>query len=199
VVALLVLCAAKGGDDEGRSAIPAERFLAGQLLVATQTMSDPRFAGTVIYMVKHDSQGALGLIVNRLLGVGPVADLLQGLGVAEADVDVDGEIRILYGGPVQLEFGFVLHSTDYVGENTQIVNGQVAFTTSLDVLRDIAGGDGPKESLFALGYAGWAPGQLESEIAAKAWFSVPADQELIFGDDLEGKWDRAVAKRGLDL
>lgn len=197
VVAVLVLSGALGERDEGRNYAPRGRYLTGQLLVATDTMSDPRFAGTVIYMIKHDSHGALGLIVNRLLGVGPVAELLGGLGVDAAEVD--GDIRVHYGGPVQLEFGFVLHSTDYVGETTQIVNDEVAFTTSVDILRDMAGGEGPKESLFALGYAGWAPGQLESEIAANAWFSVPSDHDLIFDDDLESKWQRAREKRGLDL
>lgn len=197
VVAVVVLCGALGDSEEGRNYAPRGHYLTGQLLVATDTMSDPRFAGTVIYMIKHDSNGALGLIVNRLLGVGPVSELLGGLGVDDAEVD--GDIRVHYGGPVQLEFGFVLHSTDYVGESTQIVNGQVAFTTSVDILRDMAGGAGPKESLFALGYAGWAPGQLESEIAANAWFSVPPDHDLIFDDDLESKWQRAREKRGLDL
>ena len=194
VLALPGLSTAAGDDGQ---AARRSGYLEGQLLVATPKMGDPRFSETVIYMVKHNSDGALGLVLNRLLGAGSISDLLEGLGV---ESEAGGrEIRVHYGGPVQTELGFVLHSTDYIGQGTLVVNGGLGFTTNLDILRAIAAGDGPARSLFALGYAGWGPGQLEAEIAARAWFSIPADDTLIFDHDLDSKWRRALEKRGVDL
>ena len=171
--------------------------LTGQLLVATAKMGDPRFARTVIYIVSHGADGAMGLVLNRELGVAPVSVLLEGLGVA--DSGVPGEVRVHYGGPVERDRGFVLHSSDVVVEGTVAVNGDVALSADVEILRAIAAGEGPRRSLFALGYAGWAPGQLEGEIAREDWFSVPGDENLIFDDDLDTKWDRAFDKRGIEL
>lgn len=172
-------------------------YLEGRLLVATPEMGDPRFAKTVIFMVKHNAEGALGLVLNRLLGVGPLSDLLAGLGI-KSDA-ASGEIRVHYGGPVQMDLGFVLHSTDYLAEGTLIVNEEVAFTTNAEILRAIAAGNGPRRSLVALGYAGWGAGQLEAELKVDAWVSVAADERLIFDQNLDGKWERALAKRQIDL
>ncbi|MFB3134816.1 MAG: YqgE/AlgH family protein, partial [Rhodospirillales bacterium] len=172
-------------------------FLAGQLLVATQKLGDPRFAHTVIYIVDHDARGAMGLIVNRAYGVGPLDKLLKGFGIE--DGDVAGTIRLHYGGPVDTGQGFILHSADYEGPGTRVVNKEVAITTKLGVLKAIAKGEGPKRSLFALGYAGWGPGQLEGEIARDDWVTAPADQDLIFSDDLESTWDRAIKMAGVAL
>ena len=197
VAALVSLSAPSLGGEEGVVAPKHTPFLAGQLLVATRKLGDPRFAHTVIYMVDHDAKGAMGLIVNRAYGVGPLDKLLKGFGIE--DEDVAGTIRLHYGGPVDTGHGFILHSTDFEGPGTRVVNKEMAITTKLEVLKAIAKGEGPKRSLFALGYAGWGPGQLEGEIARDDWVTAPADQDLIFSDDLESTWDRAIKMAGVAL
>lgn len=174
-----------------------EHSLAGRLLVASPEMGDPRFVETVIYMVRHDATGAMGLVVNRPIGVGPISKLLEEFGEEAGGAEVD--ILLHYGGPVEGGMGFVLHSTDYFGEGTIVVDDGVALSANLDVLKAIDAGKGPKRRLFAIGYAGWGAGQLEAELAAQAWYVVPADERLIFDDSSEGKWQRAMAKRGVDL
>ena len=156
-----------------------EQSLTGRLLVASPKMGDPRFVETVIYMVRHDATGAMGLVVNRPIGVGPVSKLLEEFGEEAGGAEV--EIRLHYGGPVEGRMGFVLHSADYVGEGTIVVDGEVALSASLDVLKAIAAGKGPERRLFAIGYAGWGAGQLESELAAQAWYVVPADERSSAG------------------
>jgi putative transcriptional regulator len=190
LAAVGLIVPSQGARGEGQS-------LAGRLLVASPDMGDPRFVETVIYMVRHDATGAMGLVLNRLIGTGPVSALLQEFGVEDAAGET--EIRMHYGGPVEGARGFVLHSTDYMGDGTLVVNDEVALTANLEVLRAIAGGTGPERSFFALGYAGWAAGQLESELAANAWYTVPADEKLVFDETVDDKWDRAMAKRGVDL
>ncbi|MCZ6607976.1 MAG: YqgE/AlgH family protein [Alphaproteobacteria bacterium] len=197
VAALVSLSAPSLGGEKGFVAPKHTPFLTGQLLVATQKLGDPRFAHTVIYMVDHDARGAMGLIVNRAYGIGPLAKLLEGFGIEHEDAA--GTVRLHYGGPVAPARGFILHSTDYKGPGTRVVNKGVAITTKLEVLEAIAKGEGPKRSLFALGYAGWGPGQLEGEIARDDWVTAPADESLIFSDDLESSWDRAIKKAGVAL
>lgn len=174
-----------------------EHSLAGRLLVASPKMGDPRFFESVIYMVRHDATGAMGLVVNRPIGVGPISKLLEEFGEEAGGGEV--EILLHYGGPVERRMGFVLHSTDYVGEGTIVVDDGVALSSNLDVLKAIDAGKGPERRLFAIGYAGWGAGQLEAELAAQDWYVVPADDRLIFDDSPEGKWQRAMAKRGVDL
>ena len=172
-------------------------YLAGQLLVATPKINDPRFAKTVIYMVRHDKTGALGLIVNRIYGSGPMEEFLKGF-----DFDatgIGGDIQLHYGGPVAPGAGFILHTADYNGPGTHVVDDRMAMTTERSVLKAISEGLGPRLSLFAFGYAGWEAGQLEGEIKRGDWFSTPADEDLIFGKDQDGKWDRASGKAGLKL
>jgi putative transcriptional regulator len=167
--------------------------VAGQLLVATSEMGDPRFFHSVIYMVQHDDSGAMGLVVNRPVATVPLARLL-----AEAGVDttgVTGTIRVHLGGPVDLTRGAVLHTAEYSAKETLHVTSTVSVTWEPEVLRAIASGTGPRRSLFAVGYAGWGPGQLEAEITAGAWVAVPADEELVFGDDDARKWERAMSKQ----
>ena len=171
-------------------------YLTGQLLVAMPTMRDPRFTRTVIFVCAHTADGALGLVLNRLVGSITFPDLLSQLGI---DFRSGGEeIRIHFGGPVETGRGFVLHSSDYIDNGTLRVSTSIALTASLDILRDIASGGGPRRSLLALGYAGWGPGQLDAEIQANGWLSVPADDQLVFDDDLDGKWERAIGKIGVD-
>jgi putative transcriptional regulator len=171
--------------------------LAGQLLIASPTITDPRFARTVILMVQHDRNGALGIIVNLPMGERPVASLLEMLG--EADAKVAGTVNIFAGGPVQPQMGFVVHSADYRRPDTIAIDGRLAMTASREVVRDIADGKGPKKSLIAFGYAGWAPGQLEGERLRGSWFTTPAESSLIFDEDRGKVWDLAYARRTQDL
>lgn len=172
-------------------------YLTGQLLIAMPNMRDPRFTRSVIYMCAHNAEGAMGLVVNRLVGSITFPDLLEQLGIE--DGGNSGAIRVHFGGPVEAERGFVLHSTDYVQSGTMVVGQDVALTGTIDILRDMAGGHGPRKSLLALGYAGWGPGQLDAEIQANGWLSVPADESLVFDDGLDDKWERAIGKLGIDF
>jgi putative transcriptional regulator len=179
---------------------PTERVhksLAGQMLVASPTMRDPRFARTVILMVRHDKDGAMGLVINRPVGERPFAELLKAFG--ESAPEVSGRMRVFLGGPVQPELGFVLHSAEYRRPETVAVGPSMAMTTSRDIFRDMAAGTGPSKTLFAFGYSGWGPGQLEGELAANAWFIAPADAALVFDADRDKVWELAVQRRTRDL
>jgi putative transcriptional regulator len=178
---------------------PDEKFvsLAGQFLVATPSMEDPRFARTVILIARHNKDGAFGLIINRPAAERPLSQLLEALG--EKGAPVNETVRLFAGGPVQPELGFVMHSPDYVGPQTLAVDGRVSVTMSLDILKDIATGKGPQKSLILFGYAGWGSGQLEGEIARRSWTTVPADGKLIFDEDRSKLWDIVYALRIQDL
>ena len=179
------------------TALPQRASLAGQLLVAAPSMGDPRFYQTVIMLVRHDRTGAMGIVVNRPLQERPLAALLEALG-EKAD-GAAGNVRIFAGGPVQPELGFVLHSAEYRRAETLEIDGHVAMTSSREILRDIAANRGPKQSLVAFGYAGWAPGQLEGELAQGVWFTAPAEAKLIFEEERERVWENAVTRRTQDL
>ena len=171
--------------------------LAGQLLIAAPTIGDPRFAHTVILMVRHDNEGALGIVINRPVGERSIAALLEATG--HDDVDVAGIVHIFAGGPVQPELGFVIHSAEYRRAETVDVDGRVAMTASRQVLLDIGHSQGPEKSLFALGYAGWGPGQLEGELARHNWFTTPEEPKLVFDDDRGNLWEDAMARRTREL
>ena len=177
--------------------LPARASLAGQLLVATPSMGDPRFAQTVILMARHDKNGAFGIVINKPLGERPLASLLTALG--EKDDGVAGSVRVFAGGPVQPEIGFVVHSADYRRAGTIVVDGRVAVTSTREILRDIARKQGPQKSLLAFGYAGWGPGQLDGEMALRAWFTAQEDVDLIFDLDRAKVWDEAMKRRTQDL
>lgn len=178
-------------------AAETEESFAGQLLVATEEMRDPRFMESVIYLVKHDAEGTLGLIINRPLAQGSIDDLLKGFGAESKGSN--RQVVIHYGGPVSTLQGFVLHSDDVtVGSSTKVKDG-IAMTSDIKMIEAIAAGKGPKQSLVLLGYAGWAPGQLQEEIKASAWFVIPADKSLIFGKDPEKKWSQAMERRQTPL
>jgi putative transcriptional regulator len=171
--------------------------LTGQLLVASPSMGDPRFAHTVILMVRHDKDGAFGIVVNRPVEERPLAGLLETLG--EKDTTATGQVRIFAGGPVQPEMGFVVHSTDYHQPDTVDINARVAMTSSREILRDIGNDKGPRKNLIAFGYAGWAPGQLEGELARRDWVLAPGESKLIFDEDRDQVWDAAYSRRMQDL
>ncbi len=185
-LALAPSASAQTRRGDGRSA----RDLTGQLLIATPGMSDRRFARTVIYVVHHDANGALGLVVNRSSDEVPIAQLLDRLG--EEHGGVSGSVRLHYGGPVEPGRMFVLHTTDYRTERTRVIGDGIALTAPSGVLRAIGAGAGPRRALLALGYSGWGPGQLEGEIRAGGWSVAPASSALVFDDDDEGKWRRAL-------
>jgi putative transcriptional regulator len=177
---------------------PAPDSLAGRLLVATPDLQDPNFRQTVVYLVHHDQAGAMGLVINRVLGAGPLDRMLEGLGIAPEGAS-DLELQVYYGGPVEPARGFMLHSPDYRGADTVVLSDLAALTLSPDILQDIATGKGPKRSLFALGYAGWGPEQLEGELAAGSWYVVEPDAALLFDGHPETKWQRAFDRRGIEL
>ena len=174
----------------------SDGYLEGQLLIAMPTMGDERFQRTVIFMCAHSAQGAMGLVVNRLADQIDFKDLLEQLRI-EVPALIQ-EIQVHTGGPVESGRGFVLHTTDYCQDSTLQVSDDIGLTATADILKSIATGDGPVHSLLALGYAGWAPGQLDAEIQANGWLHVPADRELVFDRDLDSKWERAVQKVGID-
>ncbi|WP_338069645.1 YqgE/AlgH family protein [Rhodovarius crocodyli] len=176
-------------------------WLTGQLLIATPAMQDPRFAQTVICLCAHSADGAMGLVLNRPLDSFAFEDLLQQLGITPAPPA--RAIRMVSGGPVEGGRGFVLHSPEWQTDGTLPVPGGpdregAALTASVEVLKAIAEGNGPRDCLLALGYAGWGPGQLEGEIAANAWLTVPADADLLFGSKPEATWRQALAKLKVD-
>lgn len=176
---------------------PKPGGLAGQFLVAAEDMGDPRFVQTVILMIRHDATGAMGLVVNRPVGDVPIARLLEGVGLD--GVGVRGDIRLHYGGPVEPRQVLTLHTTDYAIEGTLRVIGDIAVTGNPEILRAIGRGKSPKRYLVVLGYAGWAPGQLEGEMKAGGWIAVPADAALVFDDKYDTKWERAMARRRIDI
>ncbi len=172
-------------------------YLTGQLLVAMPQMQDPRFMRTVIYMCAHSTDGAVGLVVNKLVDNVSFPDLLEQLNIQTGPVE--NEIFVHFGGPVETGRGFVLHSSDYVQDATLLIDEHIGLTATVDILKSIAEGSGPDRSLLALGYAGWGAGQLDEEIQANGWLSVAPDVPLVFDGDLDGKWERAMGKMGIDF
>ncbi len=178
--------------------------LEGQLLVAMPVMTDKRFARSVIYMCAHSREGAMGLIINHRAGHITFPDLLDRLGIIQGRVDdgiaadlMDREVHS--GGPVETGRGFVLHTADYhATDSTLEIAGGISLTATIDILKAIAQGCGPERSILALGYAGWSPGQLESEIQANGWLNCPADADIVFEPDIDLKYEKALARIGVN-
>ncbi|MBR0670398.1 YqgE/AlgH family protein [Neoroseomonas soli] len=175
---------------------PAGGYLAGHLLIAMPGMQDPRFDHSVVCLCAHSSEGAMGLIVNRPLAGMAFDDLLRQLNLEP--VPPQRRIRMLSGGPVEAGRGFVLHTDDWSTDGSLPVASGLTLTASLDILKAVASGGGPRDCVLALGYAGWAPGQLEDEIQRNAWLSVPADGALVFNADTTRTWEAALAKLRVD-
>jgi putative transcriptional regulator len=184
---------------------PGRGYLDGQMLIAMPSMRDERFTRSVIYVCAHSSEGAMGIVVNQPAANINFPDLLVQLEVIPASDLIQlprraGTVKVLRGGPVETGRGFVLHSADFFIENSTLpIDDGICLTATLDILKAIARGDGPASALLALGYAGWAPGQLEMEIQENGWLHCPADPELIFGQDTEAKYEQALKKIGIDL
>jgi putative transcriptional regulator len=194
---VLSLIALTLADHSSSAAAERDRFLAGRLLVATPEMNDPRFAESVIYVVKHESDGAMGLVINKPMTKVPIDELLKGFGL-ESKNSKRG-IVIHYGGPVGVRQGFLLHSDDSLLDSSTKVSDGVAMTADAKLLELIARGKGPRRSLFMLGYAGWGPGQLENELKANSWFVIRGELSLIFGNDADKKWRQALDRRQIPL
>ena len=160
--------------------------LTGQVLIAMPGLEDPEFDHSVVYLCAHGEDGAMGLIINRPLPKPSFPDLLRQLNLGDAPPA--RAISLCKGGPVENARGFVLHSADWTGDDSLRVDDDIALTASLDVLKAIADGGGPNKGILALGYANWGPGQLDREMRENAWLTVDADQDLLFGEDNEGKW-----------
>ena len=197
VILACALPALAEGALEAPKDAPGRATLAGQLLVATPSMGDPRFVHTVILITRHDKKGALGIVINKPVGERPLASLLETLG--EKETGAEGSVRIFAGGPVQPEIGFVVHSADYRRAETIVVDSHVSVTSTREILRDIARKQGPQKSLIAFGYAGWGPGQLDGEMAQRAWFTAEDDVDLIFDMDRAKVWDEAMKRKTQDL
>jgi putative transcriptional regulator len=191
-VVLLIASLAYGG-----SAMTAERFLAGQLLVATGEMKDPRFAESIIYLVKHSDEGAFGLIINKPVTKGSFSEVLKGFGVDSQTAK--GDVFVHYGGPVSRDQGFVLHSDEIILDSSTKVSDGIAVTADVKIVQMLSLGTGPRQALLIMGYSGWGPGQLEMEIKGNSWFTIAADKSLLFGKEAEKKWRRAMDKRQIRL
>jgi putative transcriptional regulator len=197
LTAIVVPATFINADLPTRAQAPVQVSLAGQLLIASPSILDPRFDHAVILMVRHDQNGAMGIVVNMPAQERPLAKILEMLG--EKDTKVVGKVHIFSGGPVQPEIGFVIHSVDYRGPGTIEVSAGVAMTSSSQILRDIGNNQGPKMSLIAFGYAGWTAGQLEEELRHRVWFTAPGEPKLIFDEDREKVWESAYSHRTQDL
>ena len=178
--------------------IEGTNFLEGKLLIALPGMSDPRFEKAVIFMCAHSAEGAMGLIINKPIeGLG-FHDLVQNLDIRVTNNVPDSPV--LFGGPVDTGRGFVLHSGEYAAPNaTMPVTKEISLTATLDILKAMAEGQGPEQSVFALGYAGWGPGQIENEIRLNGWLHCDADSGIVFEMDMASKWSAALRKLGIDL
>ena len=170
--------------------------LEGKLLLAMPGMQDPRFRRSVIYMCTHTEEGAMGININRPIENLKFSQFLEQLNIKETPVE---KLSIHAGGPVETGRGFVLHSIDYTQDSTLFVSQTIGLTATVDILKALARGKGPRDSLLALGYAGWGSGQLEQEIARNSWLSVEASENVIFNTPLEEKWPKAMAGLGVDV
>jgi putative transcriptional regulator len=193
-----------GPKKPGAAAGSNSTSLEGQMLIAMPILRDGPFARAVVYLCAHRKDGAMGIIVNQRAETIDFPQLLVQLDVVKPDESIvlpprAGDVRVLRGGPVEKGRGFVLHSRDYFVDNSTVtIADDICLTATLDILRAIAGGKGPEKAVLALGYAGWSSGQLESEILANGWLNCPADPSLVFDSDLASKYDRALAKIGVN-
>ena len=184
-------------EPESTAAEPAgAEFLDGRILIAMPGMQDPRFHRSLVYLCAHSADGAMGLIVNKRADDLKLKDLFGKLGIPIGSGIARKPVH--YGGPVEMGRGFVLHSSDYHSDDATLqVDDATSMTATLDILHAMATDRGPDHAIIALGYAGWAPGQLEAELQANGWLACPADEGLLFGTDEDSKWDKALAKIGV--
>ena len=198
VLLMAVLGLGQGSSLAGKTPVTeSPLYFPGQLLVASPAMRDPRFRKSVIYMVEHNAEGALGIIVNKIIGTGPIAKLMKGFGMDSQGAR--GTLNLHFGGPVNPAGAFILHTSDYKGARSRRVGGTISFTAGAGILRAIAGANGPRRALFALGYAGWGAGQLGEEVARGDWSLTKATEELVFGGGRGDVWERIVESSQVPL
>lgn len=172
-------------------------YLEGHLLIATPLITGSCFYRSVIYLCVHNDEGAMGIVINHPIQNVNFRDILKQLNIDPSAYNA--QVPVHFGGPVDPARGFVIHTADYARSETVYMGGNIALTSNVEVLRDIAIGSGPRESILALGYAGWSPGQLENELESNSWISTPATKELIFNTGNSEKWARAAETVGVDL
>ncbi len=172
-------------------------YLTGKCLIAMPHMDDERFDGSLIYICSHTKDGAMGFVVNKKIKEFSFADLANQLPIST--IKPIAPIELHQGGPLEKVRGFVIHSTDYVKDDTIVISDNIAVSSSIDIITDIAFGMGPKENLIALGYASWAPQQLEKEIINNTWLVTQPDTELVFRTKDEDKWQKAIDSLGIDI
>ena len=190
----------KTNQDDHEKTEDASAYLTGRLLLAMPTLGDPRFYKAVIFMCAHDENGAMGLVINHILPGLDMGELFKQLNIEPND-NFSDKIKtapVMSGGPVETARGFILHSNDFSQDDTIHIDENLSVTGTIDALKAIATGEGPEKMLFILGYAGWSPGQLDAEIQDNAWLIVDPDPALIFSDNYENKWDKAIDKLGID-
>ena len=200
IAALAVLGTAlvfASGPHGGANAQNKAKFVAGQILVASEKMTDPRFTKTVVFVIRHDQRGAFGLIVNRPLGDAPIDAILKAYAARPTGTDI--QVQGYNGGPVEPQQVNVLHTPDYRGTGTQRIGVDAALTDPKVALPAIAIGKGPRLAIVTFGYTGWGGGQLEAEITDGAWQVIPPDTKLLFEVPNEAKWETAYSRRGVDL
>ena len=169
--------------------------LTGQVIVSMPSLQDVRFYKTVIYMCAHSSEGSMGIIINKKIDYDLFPNLLEQLGI---DKTINDKLFLRYGGPVESGRGFILHSDDIVRKETLNINKGVALTSTSEFFEDLVKGNGPKNSILALGYAGWQSGQLENEIIQNSWMSLPVEANFIFDEALSKKWNEAFKLLGIN-
>lgn len=172
-------------------------YLVGKCLVAMPAMADTNFSRAVVYICAHTAEGAMGLVVNKTIEQLSFDDILEQMDI-EPGLGTQ-QIRVHFGGPVESARGFVLHTADYRDDGTLPVDSNISLTATADVLKDIASGQGPRQRLMVLGYAGWGSGQLDEELKENAWLICQPDEDILFGDDNEAKWNRAMDRMGIDM
>ncbi|OKY75280.1 MAG: hypothetical protein BM485_09930 [Desulfobulbaceae bacterium DB1] len=177
--------------------VPKMDSLTGYFLIATPRMPDPRFARKVIYVCSHTSEGgAMGLVLNDPIEDVTLEALYESMDIPTPDISLP---PLFFGGPVEIEAVYILHSSDYRAKEFMVINRQVHLSRDAGILHDIAVGRGPKDYRFCLGYSGWAPGQLENELTDDGWLALPADYEDLFGVSPVRMWEQVTAKHGIDI
>ena len=182
--------------EKKKAEIAGQDYLAGKFIIAMPGMQDPRFEGAIIYICGHDPTGAMGLVINKLADSISFRNLLEQL-----EIEVEGKLPnhpVHFGGPLEMGRGFVLHSADYLHESSVKITDDVVLTATIDILKDLALDKGPQHALLALGYSGWSPGQLETEILENGWLEVEGDKEILFEIENDLKREKAIRKLGID-
>lgn len=174
---------------------PSVFSLSGQLLIAMPSIKDHNFEQSVIYICWHDKNGAMGIIINKVIESLYLSDILSQINISYKQQN--NNLPVYFGGPVEIGKGFVLHTTDYTDNNSIKINNNIALTANIDILKNITSSNTPKKKLLALGYTGWSAGQLENELKTNSWLQVEADDNLIFDTNSDNRWEKTINKLGI--